>query len=160
MSDEARAEAAHQAAMRLCRWSEDWGPFELGATWQAERDAERVAELEALTEHRVVTQAIQDAAKSRAEVKQLRRLTEAQAERSAANLARAEAAEREVARLNEVVAAAHARHGMATDWGERLQAKLDAVRAVVESEKHWNEACGWDVPAIRLLAALDGGDET
>lgn len=107
--------------------------------------------------------------------------------------------EAEVARLNDALDAAHVRHGMATDWGARLQAKLAAgreriaeleaeveewrrvaveqtrlerdraeaaeaklaaVRTVVETEKHWNEDCGWDVPAIRILAVLDEGNET
>lgn len=39
---------------------------------------------------------------------------------------------------------------------EVAEARLDKVRECVEAEKHYNEGCGWDVPAIRILAILDG----
>lgn len=96
--------------------------------------------------------------------------------------------EAEVERLNDALNAADVRYQMLGEWGERMKAevehlrayaekqdelihrlrvraeaaesKLAAVRSVIETEKHWNESCGWDVPAIRLLAVLDGGDET
>lgn len=38
-------------------------------------------------------------------------------------------------------------------------ATADRVRAAVEKHKHWNEGCGWDVPTIEVLAALDGAPE-
>lgn len=37
---------------------------------------------------------------------------------------------------------------------EAAEATLERVRATVEAEKHYTEECGWDVPAIRVLAAL------
>lgn len=36
---------------------------------------------------------------------------------------------------------------------------IERVRAAVEKHKHWNEDCGWDVPTIEVLAALDGAPE-
>lgn len=39
---------------------------------------------------------------------------------------------------------------------DAYKARLDAVRATVEYEKHWNDGYGWDVATIRILAALDG----
>lgn len=41
----------------------------------------------------------------------------------------------------------------------RAEAAIERVREVVESEKHWNEKCGWDVPAIRVLAAIEAEKE-
>ncbi|QIK64560.1 hypothetical protein G7068_16055 [Leucobacter viscericola] len=40
-------------------------------------------------------------------------------------------------------------------------AAIARVHAAVESAKHWNEGCGWDVPSIKVLQALasDGGDD-
>lgn len=37
---------------------------------------------------------------------------------------------------------------------EAAEATLERVRATVEAEKHYTEECGWDVPVIRVLAAL------
>lgn len=42
---------------------------------------------------------------------------------------------------------------------DAYKARLDAVRATVEYEKHWNDGYGWDVATIRVLAALDGAPE-
>lgn len=46
---------------------------------------------------------------------------------------------------------------------EAAEATLERVRAAVEAEKHYTEECGWDVPVIRVLAALapvtEEGDE-
>ena len=54
----------------------------------------------------------------------------------------------------------------ATARAEKAEAERDAAlaavercRAAVEKHKHWNEDCGWDVPAIEVLAALDGAPE-
>lgn len=38
-------------------------------------------------------------------------------------------------------------------------AAVERCRVAVEKHKHWNDDCGWDVPAIELLAALDGAPE-
>lgn len=38
-------------------------------------------------------------------------------------------------------------------------AAIERVRAAVEKHRHWNEGCGWDVPTIEVLAALDGAPE-
>lgn len=36
---------------------------------------------------------------------------------------------------------------------------IDRVRAAVEKHEHWNDDCGWDVPTIEVLAALDGAPD-
>lgn len=46
----------------------------------------------------------------------------------------------------------------APEQGEAVAA-IGRVRAAIEEHKHWNELCGWDVPAIEVLAALDGAPE-
>ncbi len=37
---------------------------------------------------------------------------------------------------------------------DAIEATLDKVDAVIESEQHYTIGCGWDVPVIRLLWAL------
>lgn len=37
-------------------------------------------------------------------------------------------------------------------------ARIAKAEEVVEAEKHWNEGCGWDVPAGSILRALTEGE--
>lgn len=62
---------------------------------------------------------------------------------------RAEVAERKVLDLEHNLAHEEERAHVA-------EGKLERVRATVEAEKHYTEGCGWDVPVIRVLAALHG----
>lgn len=38
--------------------------------------------------------------------------------------------------------------------------KLKQVKFALDTYKHWNEDCGWDVPAITIQAALDATETT
>lgn len=37
----------------------------------------------------------------------------------------------------------------------RLAQFKKRLRDVVENDRHWNDDCGWDVPTISIIAAID-----